>query len=202
MHQSNCANGGPAAESALTFERFHRATAGPLAPERSELFDCLPADAQKECWADLAERCQRHHELLRTLDPALDTSSRAFVADPGREPDLWPKPERPRTPLRALPTPSDRDVLLEVEPVAYVEALTGVEVPRSGVIRCPLPDHEDRTPSFHVYGAERGFYCFGCHRGGTVYDFAAALWDLPTRGSGFVELRRRVAEALLGREAA
>ena len=47
MHQSNCANGGPAAESALTFERFHRATAGPLAPDRPDLFlDCLPVAVQ------------------------------------------------------------------------------------------------------------------------------------------------------------
>ena len=185
----------------LTFVRFHRATAGPLAPERAELFDHLPVAVQNQCWADLAERCQRHHELLRTLDPAFDTSSRAFVSDPSREPDLQPAPERPRRALRALPTPSERDVLLEVEPAAYVESLTGAEVPRSGVIRCPLPDHEDRTPSFHVYGAERGWFCFGCHRGGTVYDLAAALWGLPTRGSGFVELRRQVAEALLGRAA-
>jgi DNA primase len=93
-------------------------------------------------------------------------------------------------------------VLLEVEPTAYVEALTAEQVPSSGVMRCPLPDHEDRTPSFVVYGAERGWFCFGCHRGGTVYDLAAALWGLPTRGSGFVELRRQVAEALLGKEAA
>ena len=69
-----------------TFDRFHRATAGPLEPERPDLFDSLPADAQDACWADLAERSRRHHELLRTLDPAFDTSSRAFVADPGREP--------------------------------------------------------------------------------------------------------------------
>lgn len=43
--------------------------------------------------------------------------------------------------------------------------------------RCPLPDHEDRTPSFCVYPDERGFcpswWCFGCNRGGDVVD----LWD-------------------------
>lgn len=95
-----------------------------------------------------------------------------------------------------------RDTLRDIDPAVYVEALTNEEVPRSGAIRCPLPDHEDRTPSFHVYGAERGWYCFGCHPGGTIYDLAGALWALPTRGSGFVELRRRIAETLLGREAA
>ena len=40
--------------------------------------------------------------------------------------------------------------------------------------RCPLPDHEDRTPSFYCYSNGSGFYdswwCFGCNRGGDVID--------------------------------
>ena len=44
--------------------------------------------------------------------------------------------------------------------------------------RCPLPDHEDRTPSFYCYAREHmGFYtfwrCYGCNRGGDVVD----LWQ-------------------------
>jgi hypothetical protein len=44
--------------------------------------------------------------------------------------------------------------------------------------RCPLPDHEDHTPSFYLYANEHpGFYdswwCFGCGRGGDVVD----LWQ-------------------------
>lgn len=43
--------------------------------------------------------------------------------------------------------------------------------------RCPLPDHEERTPSFYCYAKENsGFYdswwCFGCGRGGDAID----LW--------------------------
>lgn len=37
---------------------------------------------------------------------------------------------------------------------------------------CPLPDHEDDTPSFWVYPETRSWYCFGCNRGGDVIDFA------------------------------
>jgi hypothetical protein len=35
--------------------------------------------------------------------------------------------------------------------------------------RCPLPDHEDKTPSFYIYPPGR-FYCYGCGRSGDVVD--------------------------------
>ena len=35
--------------------------------------------------------------------------------------------------------------------------------------RCPLPDHEDRTPSFYIYAQGR-YWCYGCGRGGDVID--------------------------------
>jgi CHC2 zinc finger len=40
---------------------------------------------------------------------------------------------------------------------------------QSYVACCPLPDHEDRSPSFTVYGDNaKGWWCFGCGRGGDV----------------------------------
>lgn len=96
---------------------------------------------------------------------------------------------------------SDDDVLLTIEPAVYVRALIGAEPGRDGKVRCPF--HDDHTPSLHVYAdAERGWTCFGCNRGGTIYDFGAALWGLEPRGEGFRELRRRLAAELLGTEAA
>jgi hypothetical protein len=35
--------------------------------------------------------------------------------------------------------------------------------------RCPLPDHEDKTPSFYLYPQGR-YWCYGCNRGGDVVD--------------------------------
>ncbi len=35
--------------------------------------------------------------------------------------------------------------------------------------RCPLPDHEDRTPSFYIYPPGR-YHCSGCSRNGDVVD--------------------------------
>jgi DNA primase len=53
--------------------------------------------------------------------------------------------------------------------------------PSGGLLkgRCPLPDHEDRTPSFYCYPDNHGFYdswwCYGCNRGGDVVDLYAAM---------------------------
>jgi DNA primase len=35
--------------------------------------------------------------------------------------------------------------------------------------RCPLPNHEDKTPSFYIYPPGR-YWCYGCGRGGDVVD--------------------------------
>jgi CHC2 zinc finger/RepB DNA-primase from phage plasmid len=87
------------------------------------------------------------------------------------------------------------DPLEAIPPPVYVEQLTGQRVGRSGKVRCPL--HEDRTPSMHVYDdPERGWYCFGCGRGGSIYDLASLLWERPARGRDFIELRREL-EALV-----
>lgn len=41
---------------------------------------------------------------------------------------------------------------------------------------CPLPDHDDKTPSFNVYPDTNSWYCFGaCQRGGDVVDLYAAV---------------------------
>lgn len=96
---------------------------------------------------------------------------------------------------RPTARPTGRDELLRVAPDRYVEVLTGQQVGRSRKVRCPL--HEDSTPSLHVYrDPERGWFCFGCRRGGSAYDLAAALWNIEPRGSGFAALREGLRTAL------
>ncbi len=86
---------------------------------------------------------------------------------------------------RARNRPGTLDVLV---PEVYVQRLTGQAVGRSRKVHCPL--HDDDTPSLHVYAeADQGWFCFGCGRGGTVYDLAAALWGRELRGGGFATLR-------------
>lgn len=88
----------------------------------------------------------------------------------------------------------------QVEPAVYVAALTGRQPGRARKIACPL--HADRTPSLHVYDTpQRGWYCYGCGRGRSIYDLAGALLGLSPKGPEIHELRRRLYQLLLpGRE--
>jgi len=96
----------------------------------------------------------------------------------------------------ARPRPGDRDdPLLELPAALYVEVLAGLHVPRHRKVRCPF--HDDATPSLQVYEEpSRGWYCFGCRGGGSVYDFAAELWGLSTRGEDFRALQHRLDDEL------
>jgi DNA primase len=46
---------------------------------------------------------------------------------------------------------------------------------------CPLPDHEDKTPSFTVSPEKNVFWCFGCLRGGDVVELARLAWEYDQR---------------------
>jgi hypothetical protein len=72
------------------------------------------------------------------------------------------------------------DFLKTIPPPEYFADLAGRKVGvGGGHVRCPAPDHPDRTPSCMVYpnasGPESGWYCFGCKRGGSIYDLAGML---------------------------
>jgi hypothetical protein len=91
----------------------------------------------------------------------------------------------------------DRSALIaeirERLPAAELLRRWGVRLEQRGralVCRCPLPGHEEKTPSFHVY-PDGGWWCFGCGRGGDVFELAR--WMLNERS--FVRVVER-----LGRE--
>ena len=53
----------------------------------------------------------------------------------------------------------------------------GLALDRNGNALCPF--HGDSNKSLKVYkDPKRGWACFGCHRGGTVLDFAMAWYDI------------------------
>lgn len=80
----------------------------------------------------------------------------------------------------------------------YVPLLTGREIGREGKVRCPFHgDGEERTPSLHCYDDDGGWFCFGCERGGSIIDLGAELYSIEPRGTGFHEIRRRLAADLL-----
>jgi hypothetical protein len=85
-------------------------------------------------------------------------------------------------------------LLLAIPAEEYVLALTGRQPNRAGKVHCPF--HDDRHASLQLYD-DGSWYCFGaCRRGGTIYDFAAALWSTTTKGRAFIELRDRLAAEL------
>ena len=43
------------------------------------------------------------------------------------------------------------------------------KVNRAGFAKCPF--HQDNSPSMKVYDADRGYYCFVCKAGGSIFDF-------------------------------
>lgn len=53
----------------------------------------------------------------------------------------------------------------------------GIKINRHGFSNCPLHGNDD-TPSFKIYPDDRGFYCFGCSKGGDVIKFVQLLFQL------------------------
>lgn len=69
------------------------------------------------------------------------------------------------------------------EQVSALDAVRqyGIEINRAGFLRCPF--HNDHKPSCKVYsGRSRdqhsGFYCFTCHKGGSVIDLIAGHYGM------------------------
>jgi hypothetical protein len=122
--------------------------------------------------------------------------SRALV-DPDEVRRKLADPDPPR-PALARRSSGHRDVdgLDLIDPPSYFSALCEVDVPgEGGMVKCPLPDHEDSYASCQVFPeAERGWWCYGCSRGGRVCDLTSLLaggpWGRELRGERFSEVRR------------
>jgi hypothetical protein len=105
---------------------------------------------------------------------------------------------RENCPVRHRRTRTAVDRQLRAIPTAdYVLVLSGRAPASARKVACPF--HDDRDPSLHMYDGG-SFYCFGCRRGGTIYDFAAHLWlsgesASALRGRRFIEVRERLAAA-------
>jgi hypothetical protein len=155
----------------LDFGELDRALARLAPPDRLRAFYLLPAEVREQCWSRL--RTQVEFDRL----------------------EAWLAPPPPRHSPRQRRAPRRQSDLPTI-PAEYVARLAGVEVPASGNIRCPLPDHDDATASFHCF-EERGWHCQGCQRGGNIYDLAALLWGVPKDDPrSFRKLHRRLVREL------
>jgi len=213
-------------------EHYSVADLGAIPPDADPLANLTPDEADRLAAKVAATATLAHTPLtwaqLRawTPDLTLEARRRVFAALPDQHQiTVWSEqrldrrelvlPEDTRatvTPLRAGARPrQDRgdlapvlDVLRAIPATEYVAILARVDMPTSGMIRCPLPGHEDRTPSCHADSGDRGWFCHGCGKGGGVIDLAGHLWNRPTSGPTFPDLVREIHGALLsaGRAAA
>ncbi len=96
-----------------------------------------------------------------------------------RLPDLARGPGRvPRRSARHVADP-----LATVSAVVYVPLLSGRPVDHAHKVELSVP--RGQLASLHVYDdPDRGWYCFGCRRGGSIYDFAARSGTSPRAASG------------------
>jgi hypothetical protein len=167
--------------SAATVERANRRFA-----------DALGADPTS---ADATRLLRPPGTLNHKHDPPAAVTLIRLTDDRHRLVDLVGELPDPPAPPQRIPEasghPASSDPLRRIPPAVYVERILGQTVPRSRKLTCPF--HADRVPSLHVYDTpERGWFCFGCRRGGSIYDLAAAAWAMSTRGAAFLELRSRL----------
>ncbi|WP_286241182.1 DNA primase [Neptuniibacter halophilus] len=84
----------------------------------------------------------------------------------------------------AIPDSFIDDLKSRVDIAEFIAA-SGVELKRAGKSSkalCPMPGHDEKTPSFNVIHDKQFCYCHGCGGGGDVFQFAMA-----TQGITFPE---------------
>jgi hypothetical protein len=124
-----------------------------------------------------------HYDPVQVLD-ARSLGRRAIAVADGRVPVLR-QPRRRQLSLAA-------DLLHQIPPEVYVSRILGLTPGRDHKVICPF--HSESRPSLHVYDTpERGWCCYGCGRGGSIIDLAAAAWGLDSRRD-FREIKRRLEE--------
>ncbi len=140
----------------------------------------------------------RNHKHRPAQPVNVDVLHPGVVYDPDELLHALPAlPDAARPPVAGTLIASDEDPLLAISPRVYVPALVGAELNADDKVSCAL--HRDETPSLHAYpDPAAGWYCFGCRRGGSIYNLAGALWlsgqsrDEPLRGKRFIEVRDRL----------
>lgn len=68
--------------------------------------------------------------------------------------------------------------------------------------RCPMPGHEERTPSFTIYPDTNHFYCYGCGRGGDPLKFIQYMERLENDFPRALEIGAQIGGVAGGMDAA
>ena len=87
-----------------------------------------------------------------------------------------PDPAPPAAPVRAGRAAEHDDPYKRIPPPEYFQRLAGITVPRSGLVSCPVPGHDDAHPSCSVgVDSSQGWCCHAgsCGARGAIYDLAS-----------------------------
>jgi hypothetical protein len=94
---------------------------------------------------------------------------------------LRDNPLSPRWPSEVPDRRHDLDAIKQHFPLRdFIERYTPVQFAERGdrlLASCPFLDHSDTTPSFYVYPDDH-FFCYGCGRGGDLFEFARHFFGL------------------------
>lgn len=132
-------------------------------------WDLADVDAHADRWAFAPESREFLVASLRDLNGEI---SRRKELVGSRNAPVWPAQPLDR-----------RDELERIKQLVPLERLLQAECNVQFQQRgrklwccCPLPGHDEQTPSFNFDPDQDVFYCFGCHRGGDVFELARHLW--------------------------
>ena len=156
-------------------------------------------------------RCKERARVMRlagTINHKTGRYARIVEADfqlPGYPLDQLvgdlPDPAPPAAPARAGRAVDHDDPYKRIPPPEYFQRLAGITVPRSGLVSCPVPGHDDAHPSCSVgVDSSQGWCCHAgsCGARGAIYDLASVLiggpWGRELRGAAFARARARVRE--------
>ena len=95
------------------------------------------------------------------------------------------KPRKPGPKLRPMLNPEYTQTIKESVSAYEAARFYGLEPRRDGFVCCPV--HGEKTPSCKVYQGNRGFYCYGCHKGGSVIVLVSAILGL-----SFMDAQKRL----------
>jgi LAGLIDADG-like domain len=90
-----------------------------------------------------------------------------------------PDPSPPAAPTRARRTIQHDDPYKRIPPPEYFQRLAGITVPRSGMVSCPVPGHDDAHPSCSVgVDASQGWCCLAAETRVITHDGVKPIAEL------------------------
>lgn len=143
-----------------------------LAEIQCRRWDLASIDATPDAWQYLHESRAFCVHLIRSASAEL-ARRRQLIGKPTAP--QWPATEHDRTAELA-------EIKRRVPIVDLIHREVWRVYERRGAhdvwCCCPLPDHAEDTPSFHFDDAKQVWHCFGCQRGGDVFELARHLWAI------------------------